>query len=394
MDNILFWNARGAGGQKFKSDISDLVKINRISILIICEPRVQFEPHQEFMFSLGFNMAEISNANGFSGGIWILWNKNVVSIEPVDVIPQAITVKVCNIGRQPWLLTAIYASTYPQIRRTLWDHLDTIPVRHNFPWFLTGDFNEILSVSDKSGGPMTGRIAGFKSWVDRSAVIDMEFQGPAFTWTNNNVKERLDRCFCDCDWRILFAEAKVFHLARMSSDHCPLLIKIAPHYSTNKTNPPFRFQAMWMQHNSFGDVVSTTWNNSHGDALAKSSVLASTLKSWNRDTFGNIFHQKRRLLARLAGIQKALCLRDNPFLVTLEIKLKKDYQDIRDSEALFWKQKSREKWIQEGDRNTKFFHLTTMVRRRRNKIDGLYNANGVWCEEHADMKDIAVSHFQ
>lgn len=87
---------------------------------------------------------------------------------------------VTNVGCQPWLLTAIYASTYSSIRNSLWEHLDLIPTLHHLPWFLTGDFNEVLSSSEKKGGSIV-RTAGFKRWVDRAAMIDIGFQGPIFT---------------------------------------------------------------------------------------------------------------------------------------------------------------------------------------------------------------------
>lgn len=119
------------------------------------------------------------------------------------------------------------------------------------------------------GGSLNVIIVGFKKWIDRAAVIDMGFQGPMFTWTNNTVKERLDRCICNDDWRLLFPEAKVFHLARMSSDHCPLLIKLFPHAQVSRTNPPFRFHSMWMQHEIYNDLISTTWNSASGDFLVK-----------------------------------------------------------------------------------------------------------------------------
>lgn len=35
-----------------------------------------------------------------------------------------------------------------------------------------------------------------------------------------------------------------------------------------------------------------------------------------------------------------------------------------------------------------------MVRRRRNTIDGLYDSQGIWCENHEDMKCIAKKFFQ
>ncbi|KAA3482794.1 Retrovirus-related Pol polyprotein LINE-1 [Gossypium australe] len=56
--------------------------------------------------------------------------------------------------------------------------------------------------------------------------------------------------------------------------------------------------------------------------------------------------------------------------------------------------KSREKWIVQGDRNTKYFHTTTLVRRRRNKIEGLKNEMGAWITEPKDLKKMAVDYFQ
>ncbi|XP_024164594.1 uncharacterized protein LOC112171680 [Rosa chinensis] len=108
----------------------------------------------------------------------------------------------------------------------------------------------------------------------------------------------------------------------------------------------------------------------------------------------NIFRQKKILLARLAGIQKALCRKHNPFLVNLESDLTEEYGVLRERETIYWKQKSREKWVKEGDRNTKFFHLTTMIRRRRNKVDGLFDANGNWCDTPSAMRTIAVDFFR
>lgn len=293
MDHILFWNAHGAGGKSFKSDISDIVSMNKISVLIICEPRVQSSSHIDDLLNLGFNEVEVVEASGFSGGIWILWNSNSITIEPILSTTQAITVKVLNVGGQPWLLSAIYASTYSHIRNSLWEHLDMISTNYDFPWFLTGDFNEILSPSEKKGGSSFGRVAGFKRWVNMCARIDLGFQGPIFTCTNNTVKESLVRCLCNDNWRLLFPEAKVLHLSRMSSDHCPLLTRLFPHCSLPRINPPFRFHTMWMQHEAYADLFNATWNSTAGDLLSKFHTLADTLKDWNKTIFGNIFFSKK-----------------------------------------------------------------------------------------------------
>lgn len=72
-------------------------------------------------------------ASGFSGGIWILWDTNVVNIDHISSISQAITLRVNNIGGQTWLLTAVYASTHCHIRNGLWDYLDLISELHHLP---------------------------------------------------------------------------------------------------------------------------------------------------------------------------------------------------------------------------------------------------------------------
>lgn len=60
------------------------------------------------------------------------------------------------------------------------------------------------------------------------------------------IKERLDRYFFganiqfyNSDWRLLFPEAKLIHLAEMSSDHFPLLMNLVPIVMHQRFHPPF-----------------------------------------------------------------------------------------------------------------------------------------------------------
>ncbi|XP_061999129.1 uncharacterized protein LOC133716433 [Rosa rugosa] len=344
MDNIIFWNARGAGSDKFSSAIQDLVKMHKVDVLIICEPRVQFAKAKKLLLNLGFSDFEIMESEGFSGGIWMLWNKVRVDIDVIDSTFQSITVKVCGVGNQHWLLSGIYASPCNTSRSTLWPYLDNLRRQHALLWVLLGDFNELLSYADKIGGAPIRRFGGFQDWVCRSGVIDMGYQGADYTWATSWVKERLDRSFCTDEWRVLYPDACLVHLARMKSDHCPILLRLKPDSRHTRINTPFRFQAMWLQHHNFCNVVTDTWNGTTGNAIEKTKSPATTLSDCNRDVFGNIFRRKRRLLARICGIQKNLGRNNNPFLQNLERDLISQHDQIRDAEAIFWKQKSREKW--------------------------------------------------
>lgn len=53
-----------------------------------------------------------------------------------------------------------------------------------------------------------------------------------------------------------------------------------------------------------------------------------------------------------------------------------DYEKVLYQEELVWFQKSRSKWLYFGDRNTRFFHGVTAIRRRRNSYDMLQDNDG------------------
>lgn len=81
-------------------------------------------------------------------------------------------------------------------------------------------------------------------------------------------------------------------------------------------------------------------------------------------------------------------------LLKLEQWLKEELELVLAQEELLWFQKSREKWITLGDRNTKFFHTTTFIRRQRNCINRLITANGEWIEDRLIMKQMTVDYFR
>lgn len=207
MIKVLFWNSRGARSEKFKLDITDLVRLHSIDLLAICEPRVQSTQVRDTILSLGFSDYKLVEARGFSGGIWLFWNSNQFNVHFIDKNSQSITVKITLSCGLVWMLTVLYASPTNSVRSNLWNYLEYLVSVHQLPWIFIGDFNELYSSADKIFGTMYGRIGGLKKWVDQNSMIDMGFIGSRFTWSNNRIKERLDRAFCTCEWRSCFPEA-------------------------------------------------------------------------------------------------------------------------------------------------------------------------------------------
>lgn len=46
-----------------------------------------------------------------------------------------------------------------------------------------------------------------------------------------------------------------------------------------------------------------------------------------------------------------------------------EYERVLLQEELLWYQKSRSKWLYFGDKNTRFFHGVTAIRRAKNSFD-------------------------
>ena len=100
------------------------------------------------------------------------------------------------------------------------------------------------------------------------------------------------------------------------------------------------------------------------------------------------------MLARLNGAQKALSNSPNCFLIQLEKSLIEEYNLIMQQEEEFWALKSRFNWATHGDANNSYFHVSTLVRRHRNKIRSLKNSVGEWITKDEDIKNLILSGFQ
>ena len=62
-------------------------------------------------------------------------------------------------------------------------------------------------------------------------------------------------------------------------------------------------------------------------------------------------------------------------------------------EETSWRQKSRETWLKEGDRNTGFFHRMANAHRRRNCLNSI-SINGTKYVKEAEIKEGLVNAFQ
>ena len=106
-------------------------------------------------------------------------------------------------------------------------------------------------------------------------------------------------------------------------------------------------------------------------------MLKDKIRTWNKNDFSNIFEDKKRIILELTATQqRGMEFGWDPNLKEKEKDLEAQLEARERHEEVFWKQKSRVKWLREGDRNTKFFHNATVNNRLGSKIFNLKLPNG------------------
>lgn len=51
------------------------------------------------------------------------------------------------------------------------------------------------------------------------------------------------------------------------------------------------------------------------------------------------------------------------------------------------------KWLKDGDKNTKFFHASTIQRRGRNRVQRIQNDRGEWVEGKEETFQAVLQHY-
>ncbi|CAL1399736.1 unnamed protein product [Linum trigynum] len=203
------------------------------------------------------------------------------------------------------IFSAIYDNPAPVQRRELWARLHSLAQDLKDPWLLVGDFNSILSPTEKLGGAPfnSSRTRDFQECVNDIGLHDLGFTGPAYTWFRLGLRERLDRDLANNTWVATLPEAAVHHLPRMrKSDHRSILVCLThPHHPAGRK--PFCFLAAWLTHASFQSMAANAL--AEGSSFTGSAdAFVKDVTIWNSEVFGHITKRKDQLLRWLERLEK------------------------------------------------------------------------------------------
>jgi hypothetical protein len=398
---LLAWNCRGLTRASAIRSLRGNIRLHSPDILFMSETKTLI-PHATVILNrLGFFLMSHAPPTGSKGGLLLAW-RHGVDLDCFSVSDNTIYAWCySDPPNKPWLLTCIYGPPERKNKPRFWDSLLAEANNYFGPWMCIGDFNRILSQSEKYGGTPFACSSrdSFYSFLDSFGMVDLGFSGNPFTWSNKRqnhhlIKERLDRGIANSQWVHLFPHFAVKHLPAQSSDHNPILLNTT--HSDLSLPRPFRFEEFWTFDASCNDVISSAWvNNFHGSSAfilsKKLKATKSALKVWNSNHFGKI---QKNIVSTLRQLD---CIQQSPPSSTSseqEALLQKHLDDLLIQEESLWRNKSREIWLTCKDLNTRFFHTSTIIKRRRNAIDFLKLPSGEWTSERQVIGNCFTSHFK
>ncbi|RYQ81302.1 hypothetical protein Ahy_Scaffold1g107267 [Arachis hypogaea] len=140
---IVAWNIRGVANKATIRTLKEIKSQHRPDITLIYEPKCSGNKATEVIKALGFNFSFLEEADGYVGGIWVLWDNPALTINILETHHQYVAMEVKDPSHSPWKLTTVYASPQEGIRKNLWENLKRLADATTDAWMVIGDFNEI-----------------------------------------------------------------------------------------------------------------------------------------------------------------------------------------------------------------------------------------------------------
>uniref|UniRef100_A0A2N9HDU2 Reverse transcriptase domain-containing protein n=1 Tax=Fagus sylvatica TaxID=28930 RepID=A0A2N9HDU2_FAGSY len=283
-----------------------------------------------------------------------------------------------------------------------WNLLRRLNQQFLLPWCCIGDFNEIVKNEEMHGRNRRPdrQMQGFRDAMDECDLMDLGYRGSPFTWCNNRDPPattwvRLDRGLATLSWVQKFPAASVEHLDVINSDHKCLLLTREPRGTQCFQRKPFRFKEVWTSDEGCENTIQAAWGSAiPGSAMFKVAEKLKTCKKhlgdWSRRSFGSVTRQLREKKQELAKAEEKAIKGGSLDRIR---KLKAEVNFLLEREERLWRQRSRVMWLSEGDRNTRYFHGRASQRRRRNKILGLKDEDGVWREDKVEVAGLIMQYF-
>ncbi|PRQ30742.1 putative RNA-directed DNA polymerase [Rosa chinensis] len=379
----LCWNCHGLGQSMTKQALKELIRKYRPSLIFLSETRMKDKDvkslRKECKFPYGTTVKPIKTAGGLA-----MWWDNTVSVQILSKSKFLIdTVVKFKCDDSLVCFSWFYGPPDKKSRPGFWNSCANLAGSFDLPWLCAGDFNEFLWPHEKEGGnPWNpGRRRFLREFMEANDLIELQSKGQKLTWCNNwydggLIKIKLDRGVVNTRW-----------LERWPDSYSDPTTVRGPKL--------FKFEPMWVDDLECRDVVEASWTDNSptvGAAqwVTRSQRCSHDLSKWSKTKFANNRKAINSRTEELQVIQESTSAEAR----NRESFLIGEIHSLWKKEEKYWTQRSRVNWLKAGDSNTKFFHLTTIQRRQRNKVLKLKSASDVWLDREGTIRSEVENYFK
>ncbi|XP_071741030.1 uncharacterized protein [Rutidosis leptorrhynchoides] len=269
------------------------------------------------------------------------------------------------------IVVNVYGPHDDTSKMRMWDSLDSLMRNIDSCWLLCGDFNEVRDEDERFNSVfIPSRAKKFNDFINDNGLVEVPLGSRKFTRIcDNGVKmSKLDRFLASDSFLNVWNDLLALVLGRKFSDHCPIVIRdknVEVHVSRR-------------------DCVFRN----------KLKNVKSALREWSKTNFNNIDKEVSELKEKVCTWE---LLAENRSISDQETKewmdCRKLWLDMERAKANMLKQKARDRWIVEGDGNSRFFHSVIKRNYNKNNVKGLI-INSIWNENAMEIKEAMKEHFR
>jgi exonuclease III len=400
---VVSLNMRGWGGSAKRRRLSSFLQQGKFDVCFLQETKKS--SIEDFLIYNLWGHKDVrwvaKDPIGLSGGLLILWNSNCFNLINSFYGDGFLGITVDRDGEY-FNFINIYSPCSLAGKKKLWE--DLLMVKQHSgggEWCLGGDFNAILRSSERKGSSAESRQGerlSFLRFVEEMAVIDVPVLGKKFTWFSSDGKSmsRIDRFLLSDGFIAKFSVSGQWIGDRDISDHCPIWLIVA---EENWGPKPFRVINGWFDHPDFYSFVESRWKSF--DVRGKKAyvlkekfrLLKECLRKWNKEVYGFIDLNIEKTVKELNELEGLLEGNDGNFDPTIRKYLNNDFWNQLHLKENLLKQKSRMKWVQEGDSNSRYFHESIKSRRRKNQLVALKDGDQ-WIQGVDEVKGFVKNFFE